>query len=573
MPDSNRVLACSASAWGRVLLAFALWMAGPVVADQKAAAGADGAGTPPSVGASPTSQPANASSNLPASLPPPPASLFGERPAGVYFLLEGVHFSGNSVFTSEQLTESVAPYLGQPINIAELEDMRLAILKRYTDAGYLNTGVVLPGQTISRGQIEFRIVEGRLDEIRVTGNGRLREGYLIDRLWPGAGPLNTAELQQKFRLLLNDPLIERLNATLYPGEDLGEAVLDLEVTPAGPYELRLLLDNHRAVGLGETGARLQGVVRNLTGWGDALRFELEGSDGLRGHEFAGRLPLTARGLALEGGFSGSRSELVEGDISVLDIHSEASEQFVALSWPWIEEPGRRFTSQIGLRRQDSFTSWLGGEPIDLGNGVQRDGHSEANVVELVAELVRHTTERSLALRSTLGVGVHPPESAVPTADADARFLRWLGQLRLRQSLSPQGGELLVAAEVQLADDSLLPMHRYALGGADSVRGYRQNSRVRDNGGYLSLEYRQALLDEQLGGNLQLAGFVDLGKAWDHAAFEQDKPLSSIGVGVLWRGKWADLSLYLAHGLNDLGEVDGRGLQDDGIHFQLSLHAF
>jgi hemolysin activation/secretion protein len=92
----------------------------------------------------------------------------------------------------------------------ELRD-RLTLL--YVDAGYLNSGAVLPDQDVAEGVVEFHIVEGRLTDLRVEGNRWFRTGYLERRIRRGAHtPLDVADLENELQLLQQDPRIRRVDA-------------------------------------------------------------------------------------------------------------------------------------------------------------------------------------------------------------------------------------------------------------------------------------------------------------------------------------------------------------------------
>jgi len=203
-------------------------------------------------------------------LPPLPPELIAEESRGPHFMLRKVIFSGTpnlktgKLRDDEQLEEIVADYIGRQINIADLEEMRLRITRRYVDGGFVNSGARLPRQKISNGEVRFEIVEGRLTGINISGNERLDPDYLTKRLQLDENEvLDTRKLQQQFQLLLTDPLIDRLNGALRPGIAPGEAMLDLEVQRALPYRLTVAADNHHSPGSGAEELVVDGTIYNL----------------------------------------------------------------------------------------------------------------------------------------------------------------------------------------------------------------------------------------------------------------------------------------------------------------------
>ena len=128
--------------------------------------------------------------------------------------------------------------------------------------------------------------------------------------------------------------------------------------------------------------------------------------------------------------------------------------------------------------------------------------------------------------------------------------------------------LIIQGNIQLTPDPLLPSEQFAIGGFYSVRGYRESSRIGDNGIRFSIEDRITLARNARGeANLQLIPFVDLGYIWN----QEDNPnplpdqtfLASIGSGILYEPV-RDLNLRLDFGL-PLVDLDNRGdnIQDDG----------
>ncbi len=103
-------------------------------------------------------------------------------------------------------------------------------------------------------------------------------------------------------------------------------------------------------------------------------------------------------------------------------------------------------------------------------------------------------------------------------------------------------QLLFKSIVQLTDDPLLPMEKCALGGMETVRGYPENTLVRDRCFVTSLEFRVPVYHLPLAGvsrgpsegQVQLALFADYGYARNKGAFDlEPNSIYSTGVGLRW----------------------------------------
>lgn len=102
------------------------------------------------------------------------------------------------------------------LTLEDLEAARVAITTAYVKAGYVNSGAVIPPQEFRDGVITFRIVEGTLDRVRLTGDRprRLRDDFVLPRVWPGGPgvPLNANVLRENLEVLRLNPNVAAVNA-------------------------------------------------------------------------------------------------------------------------------------------------------------------------------------------------------------------------------------------------------------------------------------------------------------------------------------------------------------------------
>ena len=89
---------------------------------------------------------------------------------------------GNTVFSDQALAELAAPYVGRTVTAEDLEVLRQAFTRLYVSAGYINSGVILPDQTVRDGVVTYRAIEGSLTDTTVEGNRWFRDPYLHSRL-------------------------------------------------------------------------------------------------------------------------------------------------------------------------------------------------------------------------------------------------------------------------------------------------------------------------------------------------------------------------------------------------------
>jgi len=479
--------------------------------------------------------------------------------------------TGNTVFSDAELAAIAAPFANREITGSDLEALRQRLTLHYVERGYVNSGAVIPDQRIVDGVVEIRIVEGRLVRVDVEGTEHFRPGYFSDRLALRAGPpLNVAALEQELQILLQDPLVSSINARLVPGERPGEAILRARVAEAPRYDFGVSLDNRLSPSLGEAALGLHAEARNLAGRGDVLGADLGAAEGIR-HDakLRYRIPLTARDTALGLYYEHAESEVVEEPFNVLDITSEIETAGVQLSHPVYRTPNRELRLGAALERREALTTLLG-EPFSFSSGVV-EGKSVVSVLRLIQEFVDRGRNHAIAARSTLSAGLDAFGSTVHADAPDSRFLTWLGQLQWVGRLNERGHQLHARANVQIADDSLLPLEQFSVGGLDSVRGFRTNQLVRDYGYATSLEYRLPLFANPTGWrNLQLAAFVDVGGARNRRGPSPDPTtLAGIGAGLIWSpSPRLHAEIYFADGRTAVPSPSEDSLQDESVYFRI-----
>ncbi len=490
-----------------------------------------------------------------------------------------VRISGNTVFTTEELKKVTAPFENRELTNNDLEEVRRQLTLYYVNRGYINSGAVIPDQKIEDGVVQIQIIEGRLTRIDVDGTKRFRPDYFRSRLQLRAGPpLNVKNIEQELQILLQNPLVDRLNAQLQPGDRPGEAVLKTEVTEAPPWDFATVLDNKLSPSLGEARLLLLGEVRNLAGRGDTFSGELTWAEGIDlgdDYKLRYRLPLTRKDTALTVYYEQGDAVVVEEPFNALDIRTEVKTAGVQISHPFIRASDRQFTLAAVLERRESETFLLG-IPFSFSPGVV-DGESVVSVLRLVQDWLSRSRDQVFSARSTFSFGLDAFDSTVNRGRLpDSKFTSWLGQVQWARRLGTKGHQMSFRFYGQVSDDPLLPIEQFSVGGLDSVRGYRVNQLVRDEGWVASFQYQFPLFRNPTGSrNLQFATFADAGAARNkQSPNPSPSDLESYGVGFVWNpSPKLSAELYFAKAVDDVPSGGEHSVQDDGIHFRLVSRPF
>lgn len=519
----------------------------------------------------PTPPPTFKDFQLPTEPPPAPPEL--PPPTGPRIVVKGFRFEGNTVIPGKELDRVAQNYVGRPIAMEDLEKLRYELTRLYIDQGYINSGALLPDQEVTDGIVLYQIVEGVLSKIDVTGTGWLAPSYVIERLELGAGPpLNVNELRDRFRILLQDPLIERMNGEIVPGPERGEAGLNVEVERARPYSIALAFDNWRNPSIGEFQGSADGIIRNLTGYGDALRSIYYQTEG--GQQFYGEasVPVTPYDTTLRLAVQLSRAKIVEGNLEDLDIKSKEQHYVLGIHQPLFRTPSHDLSAGFVFQYEQN-TTYLLGDRFSFSPGVD-NGRSKVTALRPQLEYTYRGFEDAISARGTLSKGVDLFGATNNDSGPDGQFTSFLGQFYWAHRFDDRGDAIILRSEAQLSNSKLLPIEKYEIGGATSVRGYRENFLISDEGMDASLEGRIVAVRfgiPEIGlmadtGVITIAPFFDYGYVWNKDG--SDQALYSTGVGLL-----VDLGPYF-HGQVYYGKrlksVDDPGdtLQDNGIQFRV-----
>lgn len=516
-------------------------------------------------------------------LPPVPLTPKGEPFPALRVFIRDIRITGSTVFSAEELAKITAPYVNREVNSEDLEALRIALTLHYVNNGYVNSGVILPDQTLTEGTVTFQVIEGSLTGVEVRGNRWFRSSYLEKRFLLDAGPpLNINDLQTRLQLLLEDSRFQRLNAELKPGVKRGEGILDVRVEERTPYKLLLEYDNYESPAVGENRGLVTLLHENLTGNGDVAMAQYgrgKGLDPLLDIKYA--FPFTAYDTTLSYEYRKNTLNVIEQPFQDLDINSKSNIYTLTLRQPVY----RTLNSEVALEltgERLSLKTTLLGEPFSLEPGAQ-NGKTVVTALRTAQEFVYRTQSQVIAARSRLSFGLDAwgattNKHGVP----DGEFFAWIGQFQWVKRLGLLDSYLIFRSDFQFSSAPLLSLEQISVGGRYSVRGYRENTLLRDQAILTSLEARLPVVKETFWADyLELAHFVDFGKGWNKNTPTPDpKKLYSVGLGLRWALTLLrpmpirpQFEFYWGHRLKNVESPKHKVLQDHGIHMQFILGFF
>jgi hemolysin activation/secretion protein len=400
-------------------------------------------------------------------------------------------------------------------------------------------------------------------------------------------PLHLEALERRLQLLGQDDRIERLDAELRPGGELGVSTLHVDVKERVPFFMALEFNNYQSPTIGAERGSVTAEHQNLTRHGDILRFTFWRSTGLGLQvDTSYTLPISPRETSVSLRYQRTDSSVVEDLFDPLDIESQSEIFTVMLRHPLYRTLRQEFALVLIGEHLRSETFLLG-QPFSFSLGAQ-DGEAIDTALRFSIEWVDRTPRQMFAVQSQFSLGIDAlgatindspndnPDNNRPLPDG--RFFKWLGQFQWIRGLGVQDIQMLFRLNVQLTTEPLLPLEQISVGGRYTVRGYRENTMVRDNALVASLETHVPLFqDRRWAEFIRLVPFVDFGRARNRKVpTPEPTNLASIGLGLQWAVTWrtvvplrAYFEAFWGYKLLDV-ETSGGDLQDKGLHLQFVL---
>ena len=154
---------------------------------------------------------------------------------------------GNTVLAARVVEQALLPQMGPQRSMAQVEAARAALEKAYQDAGYLSVLVDLPEQRIVDGVVRLRVLEGRVDRVRVTGARYYSQAHI--RSVAAAfqeGEVPNFNLAQAQLADLNRGADRQVQPVLRAGLNPGTVDVELKVKDQLPLSGSVEVHNHHA---------------------------------------------------------------------------------------------------------------------------------------------------------------------------------------------------------------------------------------------------------------------------------------------------------------------------------------
>lgn len=500
-------------------------------------------------------------SSPPPTLAPPQQKPVIEKPADrsqqplpgtIRVQVAGFSYSGNTVFTTEELNRIMAPAVGKELTLSELEQAVGQITQAYRAKGYILVVATIPPQSLKSGQpIKVEILEGRLEEINLKTKPSetrtpksLLERYR-QRITTGK-PVDADRLTETAMLLNELPALQT-RIVLEPGKEPGGTQATLEVTESKPYSVSLNTDNHGnyATGYYRVGAGLELYSPFKLGDRLSIRGQSSTSGDTQSVGANWSVPVSASGTRVAFDYSWVGYELGRS-FKTLEAKGDAHGFNLAVIQPLVRRTnlslnavlvgeGKLLDDRINsaaLINKRHTASGQAGLNLYSADNLLTSGYTSFNVTYTGGTLGFDNNDAKVNDQDATA-GLH----------TEGAYHKISGSLSRSQTIYDDLS-LFAAVSGQWSNKNLDSAEQLSLGGPTAVRAYPVGEASADLGVISTAELRYLL--PKLGplpGRVQLAGLFDHGYAEIDAkplvnATRNLRHLYGTGFGVNWQ--WDEL---------------------------------
>lgn len=375
------------------------------------------------------------------------------------------------------------------ITIEQLDAISQVVTDYYRQNGFILATVFIPEQEVKDGIVHLKVLEGRLGEVTVSNNKIYSAETIKSAFSRDLGEVVTDERIEGTLRRINDLPGIRVRGSFSPGKQIGDTSLNLGVLEEKSWKSTILMDNHGADVTGETRLFVTTEWLNIANKGHRLTLAALQSEGPDSSTFGlieYELPFTNDG---RGRLNTSISSNVFSVGNILenqpDVVGETDNYKVSGTYQF--RRGR--TSNISAELSYIYKEVIFDAP---GTGISTDQNME--VVSLMTEFSQLWDEKELLVSGRMGFEQgHMAKGQTDRQSVD--FTKILVSANLLKRLTwdnwvtkkESAFNLLIKLNGQYAEENLLPVEQFSLGGPTAVRAFSVSDVSVDAGLYMGFE--------------------------------------------------------------------------------------
>lgn len=411
------------------------------------------------------------------------------KPASRFDILE-YRVEGNSTLSALDIERAVYPHLGPDRSIDDVEAAKASLEKAYHDSGFLSVFVDIPEQKVAGGIVVLRVLESRIERLKVSGNRYFSQGDIkaaVPSLTPGEVPYfpdMQAELAQVSRAA-----DRQITPLLRPGKNPGTMEVELAVEDRLPLHGSVELNNKQSPDTSDR--RIEAALRYDNLWQAMHSFGLRYITAPLERD---QVNVLVANYALPLGISGAQL-VAYGIFSDSDIATQQEIGQIGKGKTF----GLRYVRPLRAGRGEFHSVSLGLDYKDLDETTITAGADTSKrpirylplSLQYSGGVVEDGGAWQFGLSTTFGIrgllrrrvdcdGVELDQFDCKRAGADGGFAVLRGEIERTQKLGA-GFALNLQVDGQIATKPLISNEQFSIGGFDSLNGYLESEQSGDSG--------------------------------------------------------------------------------------------
>lgn len=459
-------------------------------------------------------------------------------------VVHGVTFEGNTVYTSEVLTNYMALPQDQVLNSVYVGQKIQGINAAYARDGYMLAHV--DGVAVDdNGILHIRVVEGVVEDIIPAGNKKTRDKVITREFVQKKGkPFNKFLVRRSVERVYNLGFFDDVNVRMLPGNENPNNVI---------IEVDVLEHKTGTVTLGAGYSKSDGLVgiiefgeENFRGTGDKFKvhWEIGGKDNYKNYQVSYLKPwIDSKGTSLGFSYFNREDEYTDYNENGSEV-AEYNKKSRGFNISFGRQTGEYTRDYLTLESRKDEYKWddddSSGYRYDrnAGAGNRWDNGSynfaDDNYVENNFGRINSATwqkvydSRDNIYEPTRGRRIsYTAQWAGHGLGGDFDFYKFTAETRMYKKIGAKN-VLAFRARAGFIQGDAPYSQLFTLGGADSLRGY-EDDQFRGKKMYnATLEFRFPLVKKVTG-----VLFADIGDAWDapNVTWYDSKKSFNYGVGA------------------------------------------
>ena len=484
-------------------------------------------------------------------------------PPSITFQVDHFTLEGNSPLPSKDISKFLSQYEGKQYDLTGLQNVSKRLESKIRDTGYAFYRVTLPPQSLSGGNVNFKLVSFSLDDIEMSGNAYFGNDNVLaslPQLIHGQSP-NTQLLTHQIKVA-NHHVDKEVTVVFKQSDTADQIAAKVDVIENKPFHYSLLANN---TGSNETGnIRTTAAFQYSNLWNKDHNINLSYTtspnhyNDVKQYGLSYALPIYASGGWLSAYYA--QSDVNTGRVAIssnsgLDV-SGSGEMFGIHYLHFLPKVGNyEHAFDIGFDNRYFDNTVTLFDDLSTSEDIAPDVRStpitllyKGNIPFKTFHLGHH-----IALSKNLGIGSQNENSDYNNSRLHARSDWAILRYGLLANMNIEGWLFRINLKGQYTTESLISGEQFGLGGTYSVRGYSEREVGHDIGNSLNIE---AFTPPWRG--VKLLAFYDYGHGRNHDVQpdeQRDHQLASIGIGAIFQWKsYLFASVDLGHTLKNAGET-------------------